>query len=555
MPRILIPLRPILGVLQIGNQFLNLSSDTSLIGTIKDTTDAEINSLLDVLEKYIQELKEVDNTTTIRALLRSEIPPAVNAYLGSSLGDALQKTPLPLAQSSSQAQSSLKAAKSLSEYELKTILFDKMDKSRSYLAHDKHQALFDTLLNSIVLDDVGKKTKRSRTKESEPSKKSSTSKESSKGKSPSKTSKSDKSVTTEEPVEELVFKMPSNDIEQTVDDVENDANQPLNDLTQIKDKDPKKDWFKQPTNPPTPDQEWNKRPVVVDQPEQPWFNNMVSAVKDSLTFDELMATLIDVSNNIKLEYNMEECFKALTVKLDWNNPEGNHCPFDLTKPLPLKGRPDRLTVAAGYFFNNNLEFLKSSDPKKKYTTSIMKTKADRYEIVGTEDMHKVYSTQRILIVVNVNVKKLHGYGHLEETMVRRADRQLYKFKEEVLSSKRRVKDLQLGVESYQKMLNLTKPQMTIPGIKFKEPYRPSFNLLGAVYEDLNKQKRVMRADELYKFSNGTLKLVRDELHHRVLNFCLGYNKEMLERQIIRNMERLVGTRELKMDYRLMTHTK
>ncbi|GJV42033.1 hypothetical protein Tco_1420473 [Tanacetum coccineum] len=31
-----------------GNQFLNLSSDTSLIGTIKDTTDAEINSLLDV---------------------------------------------------------------------------------------------------------------------------------------------------------------------------------------------------------------------------------------------------------------------------------------------------------------------------------------------------------------------------------------------------------------------------------------------------------------------------------------------------------------------------
>nr|GEV63103.1 hypothetical protein [Tanacetum cinerariifolium] len=31
-----------------GNQFLNLSSDTSLIGTLKDTTDVEINSLLDV---------------------------------------------------------------------------------------------------------------------------------------------------------------------------------------------------------------------------------------------------------------------------------------------------------------------------------------------------------------------------------------------------------------------------------------------------------------------------------------------------------------------------
>ncbi|GKF11934.1 hypothetical protein Tco_0049860 [Tanacetum coccineum] len=40
----------------------------------------------------------------------------------------------------------------------------------------------------------------------------------------------------------------------------------------------------------------------------------------------------------------------------------------------------------------------------------------------------------------------------------------------------------------------------------------------------------MRADELYKFSNGTLKKVRDELHHRVLDFDLGYNKEMERRK-------------------------
>nr|GFC41035.1 hypothetical protein [Tanacetum cinerariifolium] len=86
----------------------------------------------------------------------------------------------------------------------------------------------------------------------------------------------------------------------------------------------------------------------------------------------------------------------------------------------------------------------------------------------------------------------------------------------------------------------------------------------------------MRADELYKFSDGTLKLVRDKLHHRVLNFRLGYNKEMSrrkwsatnkkrselmvelidkqmrERQIIRNLERLMDARELEMDY-MLTH--
>ncbi|GJR90383.1 hypothetical protein Tco_0214394 [Tanacetum coccineum] len=85
----------------------------------------------------------------------------------------------------------------------------------------------------------------------------------------------------------------------------------------------------------------------------------------------------------------------------------------------------------------------------------------------------------------------------------------------------------------------------------------------------------MRADKLYKFSDETLNSVRDTLHHRLLNFRLGYNKDMprrkwsasdkrrsgimmdlidkqmLERRIIRNLERLVGAKELEMDYKLM----
>ncbi|GJS82013.1 hypothetical protein Tco_0748554 [Tanacetum coccineum] len=146
------------------------------------------------LEKDVQDLKEANNTTTLCVSLRSKMPPAINAYLGSSLGDALQKslqaniinevknqlpkflpnavsnfatpviqstvkkelekTQLPVALSSSQSQSSLKAEESLSEYELKRILFKKIDKSCSYLTHDKHQALLDALLNSMSLDDV-----------------------------------------------------------------------------------------------------------------------------------------------------------------------------------------------------------------------------------------------------------------------------------------------------------------------------------------------------------------------------------------------------------------
>ncbi|GKE60001.1 hypothetical protein Tco_1510368 [Tanacetum coccineum] len=144
--------------------------------------------------------------------------------------------------------------------------------------------------------------------------------------------------------------------------------------------------------------------------------------------------------------------------------------------------------------------------------------------------------------------------------------------------KRQVKDLQLSVESYQKKLNITAPHKTFLEIEFKELYTPSYKPPGVIYKDLNKQKRVMRADELYKFLNGTLKTIRDELHHRILDFRLGYNKEMFmrkwttidkrrselmvelidkqmqERRIIRNLEILVGARELEMDYRLMTRT-
>ncbi|GJX47533.1 hypothetical protein Tco_0272723 [Tanacetum coccineum] len=365
---------------------------------------------------------------------------------------------------------------------------------------------------------------------------------------------------------------------------------------------------------------------------------MVCVAKDPLTFDDRVASPIDFSkyvmnrlkienltqeilvgpvynllkgtctSSIEFEYNMEGCFKALTNRLDWNNPEGDHCPFDLTKHLPLKGRPGRLTISVEYFFNNDLEFLKSSDPENKYTMSITKTKAALYKIMGIKDMvPTLWSTTKVGYdkdakkgikywgkKPSVSVKKLQGYGDLEEITVRRGDPQVYKFKEGdfvdlhlndiedmlllvvqhklfhldgsdivdlivairmfkiSLIIKCRVEDLQIGVESYQKKLNITAPQKTFPEIEFKELYTPSY-----------KPPRT----------------IRDELHHRILDFLLGYNKEMSrrkwtaidkrrselmvelidkqmrERRIIRNLERLMGAQKLEMDYRLMKRTE
>ncbi|GKG40378.1 hypothetical protein Tco_0467155, partial [Tanacetum coccineum] len=116
----------------------------------------------------------------------------------------------------------------------------------------------------------GKQTKRRRTKEFESSKKLSNTKETPKGKAPSKGSKTGKSASAKEPVKERTAKV-------VMDDAGEDV--ALN-----------PEWFTQPPRPPTPDSEWNKRQVVLDQPEQPRFNQMVSAIKDPLTFNYLMAT-------------------------------------------------------------------------------------------------------------------------------------------------------------------------------------------------------------------------------------------------------------------------
>ncbi|GJX32304.1 hypothetical protein Tco_0242159 [Tanacetum coccineum] len=104
-----------------------------------------------------------------------------------------------------------------------------------------------------------------------------------------------------------------------------------------------------------------------------------------------------------------------------------------------------------------------------YTTSTTKTKATQYDLPGIEDKvpniwslvkvaydkyvlwgishwreqrksfntyargrqsrGDVYSTKRILAVSHVKVMRKHGYGYLEEIIVRRADKALYRFKE------------------------------------------------------------------------------------------------------------------------------
>ncbi|GJX63550.1 hypothetical protein Tco_0296450 [Tanacetum coccineum] len=344
----------------------------------------------------------------------------------------------------------------LKEYDQKSALYQTMHENKSFNRNPANHRLYHALMEALIEDEnamdkgVADTVKDHKQKldddddDEDPP-------ETPKGKTPSKGSKTSKFAFAKELVEEPITEVVMDDANK---DVVRDDNQ-LQDTFEPKiAKTLNLEWFTQPPRPPTPDPEWNKCQVVLGQPEQPWFNEMVSAIKDPLTFNDLMATPIDLSkyvlnllkidnltqdillgpaynmlkgtytSSIELKYYFQECFNALTNKLDWNNPEGDRYPFDLSKPLPLQGYPSHLIVAADYFFNNYLEYLKYSDLERTYTTSITKTKATQYEIMEIEDM-----VPMLWSPTKVSVKKLHGYGHLEEVMVKRADRQLCKFKE------------------------------------------------------------------------------------------------------------------------------
>ncbi|GKC46022.1 hypothetical protein Tco_1063744, partial [Tanacetum coccineum] len=60
--------------------------------------------------------------------------------------------------------------------------------------------------------------------------------------------------------------------------------------------------------------------------------NLTQETLVGLAFNLLKGTY---KSFVELEYHFEEVYKAVNDRLDWNNPEGDVYPFELSKPLPL----------------------------------------------------------------------------------------------------------------------------------------------------------------------------------------------------------------------------
>ncbi|GJS52236.1 hypothetical protein Tco_0625598 [Tanacetum coccineum] len=247
----------------------------------------------------------------------------------------------------------------------------------------------------------------------------------------------------------------------------------------------KVDWFKKPKRPPTPDRDWNKRKQINFRPPQTWISKVAHPEEPPTSFDQLNDTPFDFYAFVMNQLNISN----LTQEILWG-----------------------LKHQLFYGFATNKTSSKD-----------------------------VYSRKRIITITRVKIMKWYDYGHLNEIEVCRDDQELYTFKEgdfprlhlqyikvmllllvqqnltnltlderydlnvalrmftRRIVIQRLVEDLQLGVKSYQKKLNLTKPDTFRSGLKKRTAYTAYLDPQGDIDRQLF-QRRLMR--NLEKFIGG-----------------------------------------------------
>nr|GEV10654.1 hypothetical protein [Tanacetum cinerariifolium] len=169
---------------------------------------------------------------------------------------------------------------------------------------------------------------------------------------------------------------------------------------------------------------------------------------------------------MELEFFIEEVYKATTDQLDWNNPEGQQYPHNLLKPLPL------IPNSQDY---GHIKWIEDLVPRMMWSQE----------------------------PTNLTVEERFAFNVSLRMFTRSIVIQW------------RVEDLQLGVESYQKKLNLTKPDTYHSDLKRKEAYIAYSNLREFIYKNKGKHNRLMWIDELHKFSDGMLNDVHTALDDRL----------------------------------------
>nr|GFA78468.1 hypothetical protein [Tanacetum cinerariifolium] len=284
----------------------------------------------------------------------------------------------------------------------------------------------------------------------------------------------------------------------------------------------------------------------------------------------------------ELEYHMEEVYKAKTDQLDWVNPEGQQYPHNLLQPLPLiSDNRGRRVIPFAHFINNDLEYLRGDlvprtmwiqepinyDKHALWGVSHWGRKRQQFYgfAVNRESALDVYSKRRIIAVTDLKIVEWHNYKHLD------CISDVYKEYRHPAACGRSSTGSRKLPEEAQPYQARHVPIRS----KRREAYTAYSNPRGFIYQNKDKKNRLMRIDELHKFSDGTLNDVRNALDDRLKGIRMQYlpqtiwrkgdkdrvtamiqaiDKMLKTRRIMRSLERFVGGRLYEEDFQMLQRT-
>ncbi|GJX91198.1 hypothetical protein Tco_0344524 [Tanacetum coccineum] len=281
---------------------------------------------------------------------------------------------------------------------------------------------------------------------------------------------------------------------------------------------------------------------------------------------------------------MEECQKLLTNQIDLVNPEGHRIVPDISNPLPLGGPPGQVTIHPQFFFNKDLEYLLTGDKEQNKALSISKLKAPLYQDFGFEELvpslwikseqeYDISTTYGIIhwwFSRNIKTYERYGYNYLREIVLHRADYNEYKISEKDFKSLHPNDFEDLNILHIQGKLDHLPKQDKVNlhnavslwtrNIVIRKHYTIVFKPRAVIYRDRGDNRKMMRIDEVHKFSDGTLTRIKEKLDFIVKTFKLfKFNKGMENRKWTENdkkrSEGFVGGRLRDIDYRLISITE
>ncbi|KAI3735695.1 hypothetical protein L6452_15203 [Arctium lappa] len=161
-------------------------------------------------------------------------------------------------------------------------------------------------------------------------------------------------------------------------------------------------------------------------------------------------------------------------------------------------------------------------------------KLDIHKVLGVshlpQEIQEEYARCKEGILLTVNLQKLNfqhlnvddiEYYHLFRNMTIRPQNIVFALEAVKRFMRRHVNytycyDFQLVIETNQKRVNMTKPNLELEDLENYDLFtvidQPE---LGVVYRNGENKKRFLRISEIAKFLDGTLKVVRLQLNHRL----------------------------------------